>query len=114
MVRMRCTPEAAVPVAGALARREDTSWVSILSGGTEINCVTRTRTQSGEGDLLLQKLPRTQRVTAMTAHCILRAVAGTSGWRGRTTALTADQERALTPAAGQCRSRCSPRPTANC
>ncbi|MET7401785.1 AsnC family transcriptional regulator [Dactylosporangium sp. NPDC005572] len=99
-VRMRCTPDAAVPVAAALARRADTSWVSILSGGTEINCITRTRAHQQDGDLLLQRLPRSTRVTGVTAHCILRAVAGTSGWPGRTDALDAAQVRALTPSDG--------------
>lgn len=98
MVRMRCTPDAAVPVAAALARRADTSWVRVLSGGTEINCITRTRAQTDEGELLLQKLPRTTRVTAVTAHCVLRAVAGTSGWPVRTAALSPDQVAALLPA----------------
>ena len=44
LVRMRCSPDVAVPVGTALARRADTSWVTILSGGTEISCITRTRT----------------------------------------------------------------------
>lgn len=97
MVRMRCTPDAAVPVARALARRADTSWVLILSGGTEISCITRTRRQQDEGELLLQKLPRTSGVAAVSAHCMLRSVAGTSGWPGRTAALDAGQIAALTP-----------------
>lgn len=99
LVRMRCTPDAAVPVATALARRTDTSWVRVLSGGTEINCITRTRAHTDEGDLLLQKLPRTPRVTAVTAHCVLRAVAGTNGWPVRTAALTPEQVAALRPPA---------------
>ncbi|MBE1489474.1 Lrp/AsnC family transcriptional regulator [Plantactinospora soyae] len=98
LVRMRCPPDAAVPVASALAQRADTSWVTLLSGGTEITCITRTRAQSVEGELLLQKLPRTSRITAVTAHCILRAVAGTNGWPGRTAALEPDQVAALRPA----------------
>nr|WP_221382519.1 Lrp/AsnC family transcriptional regulator [Actinoplanes polyasparticus] len=97
LVRMRCTPDVAVPVGTALARRADTSWVTILSGGTEISCITRTTTQAAEGDLLLQKLPRSPRVTAVTAHCILRLVAGTKGWPGRTGALSPDQIHALSP-----------------
>ncbi|WP_250031112.1 Lrp/AsnC family transcriptional regulator [Paractinoplanes maris] len=101
LVRMRCTPDVAVPVGTALARRADTSWVTILSGGTEISCITRTRTQAAEGDLLLQKLPRTPRVTAVTAHCILRLTAGTKGWPGRTAALSSDQVDALSPDAAE-------------
>jgi len=97
MVRLRCTPDAAVPVARALAQRADTSWVLILSGGTEINCITRTRRQQDEGELLLQKLPRTSGVAAVSAHCMLRSVAGTGGWPGRTRALDPAQVVALTP-----------------
>ncbi|MGK5674463.1 Lrp/AsnC family transcriptional regulator [Micromonospora sp. URMC 106] len=98
LVRMRCTPDAAVPVATALARRADTSWVTLLSGGTEITCITRTRAQTAEGELLLQKLPRSPRITTVTAHCMLRAVAGTNGWPGRTAALEPAQVAALRPA----------------
>ncbi|MEW9551126.1 AsnC family transcriptional regulator [Nonomuraea sp. NPDC050783] len=40
-VRLTCAPDAAGPVAEALARREDTAWVRLLSGGTEIACGIR-------------------------------------------------------------------------
>ena len=95
LVRMRCSPDTAMPVAAALARRTDTSWVQLVSGGTEITCITRTRTQSAEGELLLQKLPRTPRITVISAHCILRGVAGLHGWPGRTAALDPGQAAAL-------------------
>jgi DNA-binding Lrp family transcriptional regulator len=94
---MRCTPDLAVPVATALARRADTSWVTLLSGGTEISCITRTAGQRHQGELLLQQLPRAPRISEVTAHCILRAVAGTEGWPGRVAALSPDQVRALRP-----------------
>ncbi|MEV6930059.1 Lrp/AsnC family transcriptional regulator [Dactylosporangium sp. NPDC051485] len=100
MVRMRCTPDAAGPVAHALARRADTSWVTIMSGGTEINCITRTRRAARESELLLQKLPRAPRVTDVSAHCMLRVVAGVGGWPGRTAALDAAQIAALRPQDG--------------
>lgn len=99
LVRMRCTPDAAVPVSTALARRADTSWVTVLSGGTEVTCITRTHADSEEGELLLQKLPRTRGITGVTAHCMLRSVAGTSGWPGRTAALTPAQVALLEPTA---------------
>jgi len=35
-VRVQVMPDAAVPVADALARRKDTSWVCLISGGTQI------------------------------------------------------------------------------
>jgi len=97
LVRLRCPPDAAVPVSAALARRPDTSWITVLSGGTEITCITRTRAQSEDGELLLQQLPRTTRVTAVSAHCMLRSVAGVNGWPGRVSALTAEQIAALRP-----------------
>jgi DNA-binding Lrp family transcriptional regulator len=82
LVRLRCAPATATAVATALARRDDTTWVGLASGGTEITCVTR----SG-GHLLLDKLSRTPRIDAITAQCLLRAVAGTAGWHGRVSAL---------------------------
>ena len=97
LVRMRCPPDAATAVAAALARREDTSWVSLTSGGTEITCITRTHARTQDGELLLHKLPRTPRMTAVTAHCLLRPVAGTGGWPGRTAALSHAQIQSLRP-----------------
>jgi hypothetical protein len=76
---------------------DGTSWVTVLSGGTEITCITRTRAQSENGELLLQKLPRTPRITDVTAHCVLRSVAGVNGWPGRTAALGPAEVAALRP-----------------
>jgi DNA-binding Lrp family transcriptional regulator len=90
-VRLQCTPDTATRVAAALARRADTSWVSLTSGGTEITCITRTRDRNEAEGLLLHKLPRTPRIISVAAHCMLRAIAGTHGWPGRTSALTDDE-----------------------
>lgn len=95
-VRLRCAPDAATAIATALSRREDTGWIALCSGGTEITCVTRTRT--GSDHLLLEKLARTPRINAVTAQCLLRGVAGTTGWPGRTSALTSAQIAGLRPA----------------
>ncbi|MFI1257279.1 Lrp/AsnC family transcriptional regulator [Streptomyces netropsis] len=94
-VRVQCTPDAALAVAGALSDRADTSWVGLASGGTEITCITRARSGPHRESLLLPKLPRTSRITSVTAQCLLRAVAGTAGWHGRTGALDAAQVEAL-------------------
>ncbi len=75
-LRVRCAPAASVPVAEALARRPDTSWVSISSGGTEITCVVRTESEADSEALLLAKLPRTPRVEGVTAHSVLHAFYG--------------------------------------
>lgn len=95
-VRIQCTPEAAPTVAAALANRADTSWVGLAAGGTEITALTRAAGGSSRDSLLLPKLPRTSRITAVRAQCILRTVAGTAGWHGRTAALTERQTELLT------------------
>ncbi|OIJ87618.1 AsnC family protein [Streptomyces sp. MUSC 14] len=75
-LRVRCAPAASLPVAEALARRPDTSWVSLSSGGTEITCVVRTENEADSEALLLAKLPRTPRVEGVTAHSVLHAFYG--------------------------------------
>lgn len=75
-LRVRCAPNASVPVAEALARRPDTSWVSLTSGGTEIVCTVRTESEADSEALLLAKLPRTPRVEGVTAHSLLHAFYG--------------------------------------
>jgi DNA-binding Lrp family transcriptional regulator len=89
LVRIRCAPDVASAVATALTRRDDTGWVAVAAGGTEITCVTRTR--DGSDHLLLEKLTRTPRVDGVTAQCLLRGVAGLDGWSGRTSALSQEQ-----------------------
>lgn len=75
-VRLRCTPDAAEPLAAALANRPDTSWIRLTSGGTELVCVTRAPVRAEGGDLLLRTLPRTSRVVSMSAHCLLHVFFG--------------------------------------
>ncbi|WP_018684872.1 Lrp/AsnC family transcriptional regulator [Actinokineospora enzanensis] len=75
-LRVRCAPAAAAPVAEALARRPDTSWVSLTSGGTEITCNVRTENAADSESLLLAKLPRTPRVEGVTAHSVLHTFYG--------------------------------------
>ncbi|WP_329565727.1 Lrp/AsnC family transcriptional regulator [Kitasatospora sp. NBC_01266] len=75
-VRVQCTPDAAGAVAEALARREDTCWVTLNSGGTEINCSTRAHPTQSDDSLLLQRLPRTPSVVGVTAHCVMHTFFG--------------------------------------
>ncbi|TDP91170.1 Lrp/AsnC family transcriptional regulator [Labedaea rhizosphaerae] len=75
-VRLHCTPDAAEPLAAALAKRPDTSWVRLTSGGTELVCVTRAPLRADGGELLLRTLPRTARVVTMSAHCLLHVFFG--------------------------------------
>nr|WP_218952133.1 Lrp/AsnC family transcriptional regulator [Amycolatopsis anabasis] len=98
LVRLRCMPDAAGPIAEALARRENTSWVGLTSGGAEIVCVLRSRSPAERNALLLGQLPHTPRVVAVTAHLLLRTFfGGATGWNGRADALTPDQIEALRP-----------------
>ncbi|MCX4687157.1 AsnC family transcriptional regulator [Kitasatospora purpeofusca] len=91
LTRIRCVPDAAAPLAEALARRPDTSWVSLLSGG-EIVCNARGRLRPEREELLLGALPRSPRVLSVSAHYLLRTyVGGQVAWSGRTSALTEGQ-----------------------
>jgi DNA-binding Lrp family transcriptional regulator len=95
-VRLQCVPDAAAGVAGALARRDDTSWVSLTSGGTEINCVVRPADGGSRQDLLLRQLPASRRIVAISAQSVLHMFrGGASHWPGATQALTPEQASVL-------------------
>jgi DNA-binding Lrp family transcriptional regulator len=92
LARVHCVPDAAAPIAAALARRDDTQWVSLMSAGTEIVCFIRAPLREQADGLLLGQLPRTPRVVSVTAYRMLRRFAGgPSGWPGRASALSASQ-----------------------
>jgi DNA-binding Lrp family transcriptional regulator len=77
LVRVRCAPEAAAGLARALARQDDTSWVRVASGGAEIVCMARMATDAtAEDHPVLSRLPRTPRVTGVSAHCVLHVFFG--------------------------------------
>lgn len=63
IVRLGCTPNVAGRLASALARRPDTSYVDLLSGGTEVMCAMLPRTAHERDDLLLDELRRDGRAT---------------------------------------------------
>ncbi|MGW2150079.1 Lrp/AsnC family transcriptional regulator [Nonomuraea bangladeshensis] len=94
-VRLVCTPDAAGRVAEAIARRDDTAWVRLLSGGTEIACGVQAGDDQDGDALLLKKLPRTPRIVAMSAHATLHLFAG---WRSRVAVLTDEQAERIRPA----------------
>ncbi len=98
LVRVQCAPDAALPVAEALARRPDTSWVGLMSGGTEISAICRSASSEHSDALLLQKLPRTPSVVGVTAHCLLHEFyGGPQSLISKSGALAAEQIAALSP-----------------
>lgn len=96
-VRVRCTPGAAGALAAALARRPDTFWVHVLSGGTEISCNVQARSDSERDVLLMDKLPRNSRVLDVSAHSLLGDGSGSGEWAGLEW-LTEEQVARLRPA----------------
>lgn len=101
MLRLRCTPDSAGVISRALARRSDTAWIVLTSGGTEVVCMTRARTQVEHEELLLGKLPRTPRIMEIQAHQLLhRFYGGPSGWLAKSDALTPQEAAELRPQHG--------------
>ena len=98
LIRVRTVPDAAASIADALARRPDTGWVTITSGGTEIGFTVRVPASTDRDALLLHKLPQTPRVTSVSAHCIVHQfVGGAVGPDLHGAALTAEQIAELSP-----------------
>jgi DNA-binding Lrp family transcriptional regulator len=99
LVRVGCRPSGVRPLADALARRDDVSWVTLSAGGSEIVCSVRSRSRQQRDDLLLQRLPATSQVLSLTAHAILHRYVGGSStdWVGHGDLLTPQEEAALRP-----------------
>ena len=98
LVRVQCSPDAASAVAEALARRDDTSWVNLTSGGTEITCCVRSAPGDDEHALLLQRLPRTPSVIGVTAQCVMHTFFGGSlSPLSKFNTLTQEQLESLSP-----------------
>ena len=102
LVRLHCTPDGADRLAGALARRADTSYVALISGGTEVICAVRPRTDAARDELLLDRLQRTPRVIGISAHCRVHSFfGGQVSWLNKIRALTSEEEAALRPPAAE-------------
>jgi DNA-binding Lrp family transcriptional regulator len=71
LVRLQAAPGSAQRIAATLARRPDTRWVRLHSGGAEIVCTVQARTPEQRDALFLRGLPGSRHVTAVTAHSIL-------------------------------------------
>jgi DNA-binding Lrp family transcriptional regulator len=93
LVRLRCRPNGALAVAEALARREDVSWLTVNSGGSEVLFALRSRTAAEREDLLVDRLPRSAPVLDAAAAVIIRRFVGNdpTDWRGLRGCLDRDQ-----------------------
>jgi DNA-binding Lrp family transcriptional regulator len=91
-IRLRCVPDSALPIARALAQRDDISWVMLTSAGAEITCQASMSSRGHRDALLLGTLPRSRQIVQVDALSVLRSFfGGATGWNGRTSALTAEQ-----------------------
>ena len=96
-LRLQTTPGGANAIAEALARRPDTRWVHLASGGTEVICTLEARSPEQRDALFLRGLPGSRRVVQISAHSILHDF--TPGpWREATCALSPAQLEMLAPA----------------
>jgi len=103
-LRLQTTPGSADSIAEALARRPDTSWVRLASGGTEIACTLEARSPEQRDALLLRGLPGSRRVSQISAHSILHNF--TPGpWPEVTRALSPAQLEMLEPPAAPLQAR---------
>ena len=83
-VRLRCRPDGLEAVTTALARRSDTAWVAVASGGAEVACSVRPSFDAAfeAGDhtpALLDRLPRSGAILSMQAALILRRFEAEAG-----------------------------------
>lgn len=100
-VRLRCTPPQARSIADRLTAREDTRWVMLTSGGTEIVFLQHSNDQKEEsdGDALLAALRATPGILGIEAYSPLRFFVGDEvPWQARMQALTSAETDALTRA----------------
>jgi DNA-binding Lrp family transcriptional regulator len=93
LLRMRCVPGSAQPLADSLARRTDTAWVQLLSADTEVLCTVRGA--AAERDAVLARLPRSGRIVAVSAHRLLHIYSASIAAPGFPRELRPEQEAAL-------------------
>jgi DNA-binding Lrp family transcriptional regulator len=95
-LRLQTTPGGADSIAEALARRPDTKWVRLASGGTEIICVVEAHDPEQRDALFLRGLPGSRRVVQISAHSILHDFSP-GPWRAHLGTLSEAQLAALSP-----------------
>ena len=74
LVRVRCALDATEAIAGTLAARADTAWISQTTGGGELHCVVTTPSATEAG--LLRALRRTPAVLELSAQHVLHTFVG--------------------------------------
>jgi DNA-binding Lrp family transcriptional regulator len=87
-LRINCRPGTAATTAQALARRTDTSWVTIGAGGVELTCAVRVTEGRDGPEGLLHHLPRAANVLSLSAHQVLHRFVG----RGETDWIAGDAQ----------------------
>lgn len=93
ILRLTASPNAAQKVAQSLARRDDTAWVRLMSGGAEICFVMNS---SAHQTLLFREIPRVASIADVSAHRLLHTyLGGPTAWQGHTSALTDAQQEQL-------------------
>ncbi|GAA5043410.1 Lrp/AsnC family transcriptional regulator [Nocardia callitridis] len=97
ILRIKSTPDRALRLAESLSRFPDLSWVTLLSTGSEVTCVSRPRSIERRDALLLHTLPRASQVVDVTAHEVMRHFMADEEWPRYRRLFTADQLRALGP-----------------
>jgi DNA-binding Lrp family transcriptional regulator len=97
IIRVHCQPGSAMEVAVALARREDTRRVHLLSGGTEISASLQSWSPRERDELILQRLQRNAPVVSVTAHSVLHIFGGGPHVFAGLRSLEPAQVAALTP-----------------
>jgi DNA-binding Lrp family transcriptional regulator len=98
LLQIQATPDATGQLAEAIARLPESSYVSIDSAGTQIHCGITAPDAQENGPPILANLHRTTRVTAISAHLLLRTYEGDPPtWYTKLNPLTGEQQAALTP-----------------
>ncbi|WP_053850052.1 Lrp/AsnC family transcriptional regulator [Streptomyces sp. NRRL B-24085] len=98
ITRIRCRPDRVTPLADALTRRPDISYVGLASGGSEIVCLIHAPVDAPRDDVLLRQLPKAASVLDVSIDLLLHpfGTVGTSEWSGYGGRLSADQVARLT------------------
>jgi DNA-binding Lrp family transcriptional regulator len=90
--RLQCRPDSTEALATAMAARDDVSWVSLTSGGSEVVCVVRTSPSDARRSALMDRLPRSSQVLSFAACSVLHMhVGGEAEWLAFDDPLTDDQ-----------------------